>query len=328
MKLEITEFEKRYSFELLPITQLCGQNLITKTFIIESIRRYFSTFKYAEQNNKWRDNVTIDNNLVGRKFFSIISVQNVQQLTSAIKWSKQSMLTEYVKQLLQNFDCQTHLQLINEEVEKMFLMLNEHIASVGDIELTYSPADVWDMVQKTDVCGFDYEPIEEKNNYELILIFLRLLEEILQREPRKTLIIFENIDHLVTINEYRQIIEKLKSITSKFNIYFILSTSLNNYVVCEPEFCEGISIFGDENFQMPEYSKLSNFIQDNYPSNKAFDDEKLLELLQNIIQKIGVQNYLTEIEGNVICKLINQTLSIDDKWRQSENNLEIAFLKS
>ena len=34
MKIDVTEYEKRYSFELEPITQLCGQNVVKKTYIL------------------------------------------------------------------------------------------------------------------------------------------------------------------------------------------------------------------------------------------------------------------------------------------------------
>ena len=76
MNVEITEFEKRFCFELCPVTQLCGQNVRKKNYIFESLRRYFGTFKYSESKNKWRDNVFIDNNQVGRKFFSVLSISN------------------------------------------------------------------------------------------------------------------------------------------------------------------------------------------------------------------------------------------------------------
>ena len=56
MNVEITEFEKMYEFELIPVTQLCGQNIQKKSYIFESIRRYFGTYKYSEEKNKWRDN--------------------------------------------------------------------------------------------------------------------------------------------------------------------------------------------------------------------------------------------------------------------------------
>ena len=69
MKIDVTEYEKKYTFELKPITQLCGQNIPKKSYILESIRRYFSAYKYSEERNKWRNNVKIDDELVGRKFF-------------------------------------------------------------------------------------------------------------------------------------------------------------------------------------------------------------------------------------------------------------------
>ena len=50
MNVEITEFEKRFCFELCPVTQLCGQNVCNKNYIFESLRRYFGTFKYSESN--------------------------------------------------------------------------------------------------------------------------------------------------------------------------------------------------------------------------------------------------------------------------------------
>lgn len=59
MKIDVTEYEKKYTFELKPITQLCGQNIPKKSYILESIRRYFSAYKYSEERNKWRNNVKI-----------------------------------------------------------------------------------------------------------------------------------------------------------------------------------------------------------------------------------------------------------------------------
>ena len=51
MRVKVTEFEKVYSFEMAPVTQLCGQNVQRKNYICESIRKYFSTYKYSEIKN-------------------------------------------------------------------------------------------------------------------------------------------------------------------------------------------------------------------------------------------------------------------------------------
>ena len=39
MKIDVTEYEKKYTFELETVTQLCGQNIMKKTYIMESLRR-------------------------------------------------------------------------------------------------------------------------------------------------------------------------------------------------------------------------------------------------------------------------------------------------
>ena len=50
--------------------------------------------------------------------------------------------------------------------------------------------------------------------------------------------------------------------------------------------------------------------------------------LQKIIQKIGQGGYLYTVEENVICKLINQTLMLNDRWKDEEKMPEMAFLKA
>ncbi len=36
---------------------------------------------------------------------------------------------------------------------------------------------------------------------------------------------------------------------------------------------------------------------------------------------------MCHVEENVVCKLINQSLMLHEKWEDSENLAEIAFLK-
>ena len=239
MNVEITEFEKRFCFELCSVTQLCGQNVCNKNYIFESLRRYFGTFKYSELKNKWRDNVFI----------------------------------EYVKNIIQDFDWQLHLRNLSEEIEIMFQIINDQVNKVGDIELSYSMSDVWDMVQKSEVSGIDDTELSDKSNAELILILLNIEDNVLKNNPKKTLILFENLDHLVNLKEYVEIIHAADIISKKYDLYFIFSSSLNKYVCCDVDFLEGISVFGDVHFQMPEYNRLYLFLKENYPYEKEFSNE-------------------------------------------------------
>ena len=179
MKIDITEYEKKYSFELEHVTQLCGQDIVKKTYILESIRRYFSTYKYSEEKNKWRDNVKIDNETVGRKFFTVLSVCNISDLLAAIKLSKQSLMVEYIKSMMQKLDWQLHLRTINEEMEVMFQMVNTDLTKLGDVELTYAESDLWNMIQKSDITGVNQTLLEDKENYEILNIFLNFIDKVI-----------------------------------------------------------------------------------------------------------------------------------------------------
>lgn len=328
MKIDVTEYEKKYSFELLPITQLCGQNIVRKTYILESIRRYFSTYKYREEKNKWRDNVRIDNEVVGRQFFVVLSVKGMEDLLEIIKFSKKSLMIEYVKQLAQTFEWQTHLQVISEELEKMFHIMNTDINRLGDIELTYEISDIWDIIRESNIIGNNQTLVEDKANYELLMIFLNLIEKIMTRVPKKMLIIIENIDHLISREEYVSVLERIKDIGIRYNIYFILSTCMDGYAVCDKELCSGITVFGDVDFQMPEFDKVLDYIYENYPCNKKLSEKQLRKILAKTIHKIGQSDYLYDVEENVVCKLINQTLILNEKWENKEKIPEIAFLKA
>lgn len=327
MKIDVMEYEKRYTFELEAVTQLCGQNIPKKTYILESLRRYFSTYKYREESNKWRDNVRVDNELVGRKFFSMLSINGIADLLVMIKCSKQSLMLEYVKQLMQKFNWQMHLRMIHEELEEMFRIMNEDFNRLGNIELTYTMSDVWDMVQKSNVIGSDEISLEDKGNYELLMIFLNLIEEVIKVNPKKMLVIVENIDHLISREEYEEVLNRLRNIGIKYDIYFLLSTSIDGYVGCDKELCHGITIFGDVDFQMPEFDEISKYIEDNYPYNKKLSEKHLRADLTKIIHRIGQKEFMSSIEENVICKLINQSLMLYGKWKDIENAAEIAFLK-
>lgn len=328
MKVEVLEYEKKYSFELEAVTQLCGQNIMKKSYILESIRRYFSSYKYREGKNKWRDNVKFDEELLGRKHFTVISISNMRDILTMIKWSKESLMAEYVKALMQKFDLQQHLQIINEELEKMFQTMNGDINQLGTLELTYAMTDAWEMIQKTEITGSDQIELEDKDNYELLTIFINLVEKTLENNPQKMIVLIENVDHYISRKEYAKILEKLKRTAHNYNVFFVLSTSLDGYVMCDKDLCPGIKIFGEIDFQMPELERIVEYVKDNYPNNKKMSVEQIQEDIAKIIHRIGQEDYLLDVEENVICKLINKTMMINKKWDDCVSLLEIAFLKA
>lgn len=328
MKIDVTEYEKKYTFELETVTQLCGQNIMKKTYIMESLRRYFSTYKYREEKNKWRDNVSVNDELVGRKYFSVLSISSMSDVLQMIKLSKQSLMMEYIRQLTQKFDDQLCLHVITNELEKIFEMLNDDLKELGDLEMTYEVSNLWEMVQKSNVTGRGQSVLEDKSNYELLVIFLNLLEEILKSNPKKMMVLIENMDHFLIRDEYKSVLDKMCDIGMQFDIYFIVSISLDGYAKINKGLCRGVTIFGDCDFQMPEYEEISKYIHENYPCHKQFTEEQIQHILERVVQRIGKNDFLNTIEENIVCKMINNTLMIDGCWKNNDCIPEIAFLRS
>lgn len=325
MRVTVRDFEKEYSFSLKGVTQLCGQNLINKSFVLESVRRYYSGYKYSEGRNPWRDNVLVDGKSTGRKYFAIWSVSTKKELVDAIKLSKQSVMQDYIKYLLNRFDSQQYIKRIEDELEGIYVGMNSEISKLGPIELTYEVSDLWGIIQKSTMMTDTGAEIEEKSIAELIHIYLNLLKEIFLYNPQKSLLIFENMDHMVTREEFRNIIYVLKDFSEKYDVYAIISTSLTGYPVVNSELIEGITVFNDVEFTFPEADRLIEFINESYPIQYEFTMEQVIEAIKKTIHNIGRSDLLYGAKSVIISKLINQSLMIKECVDISASFPEIQF---
>lgn len=328
MKFTIKEYEKEYIFELSAVAQLCGQNISKKDFIFKSLERYFSNYKYPENNNPFRDNVLIDDEIVGRKYFQVINISKREQIISYINLSKQSLFLQYLNSILQDYNCQTELEAIAELLNSIFVQLNVKIKELGPVKLDYAETEIWDIIQKSDVVGLSDQELDELSNVELISTLMEILEALMKSEPKNYLILFQNLDHYITKEEYKKIYERMEKLSFDYNVKFIISLSLDRYVVTSRENLQDICVYGDENFQFPSYDRFKHSIMNSYPIYQEIDDMQLLECIGNIVQEIGQKKYLTALEDNVICKIINQSLLLNETMEGGQNECLTAFLMS
>lgn len=327
MIVEVQKYEKKYSFTLYGVTQLCGQNISKKTFILESLRRHFSAYKYPEYRNPWRENVRIDGEIPGRKYFQIISIRGKEDLLQQIRITKQSILLEFLNEMVQSFSYQKHLQMIDEQLSQMFIGLNRQMEGLGDVRLNYSISDLWNMVQQSHLETEEGDTVEEKEPEELLEILFHILEEVQRCKPRKMLIMLENLDHLVDVNQYKEMIEQLYEMSYCYDMYFICTTSLNGYVDLKKELCEGVCVVGNDLFQMPEMHQLLTCINIQYPYHKIWEVDELQLALENVLQDIGQEKYLRNVQENIICKIINTSMLYKDKKVFESTEAEREFLK-
>ena len=328
MRIEITEFEKTYGFQIETVAQLCGQNLRKKSYIFESLRRYFGGYKYSEEKNKWRDNVFIDGREKGRKYYIVLSIAKKEDIISYINISKKSILLEFIKNKIIDFDCQKNLELIQEQVEFIFGGLNQEIEQLGNITLDFKNEDLWNMVQSSYSCGKYGIKLEDMEEGELLEILFNLVEKIQKSMPQRYMILIENIDHMVSPSQYYALYDKMNQIAMQNENLFIVSLSLMKYPVLTKENLESIVVFNEVDFELPDYEHLKDFLENNYPYYREFSQEQILNICSNVIHRIGCGSYLMGVEENVICKMINQSLMLPESVEFIGTLEEKAFLQS
>ena len=124
MNFQIKKANSVYEIPLVPIIQLCGTNFEIKHFVCYSLTKYFSTSRYSAFEGEYQDNITLDDNKVGRKYFSCIRISNREQLIQSIKLSKTSMMMEYLKLSYMEFSAQNIMQQISELLDQLYMEMN------------------------------------------------------------------------------------------------------------------------------------------------------------------------------------------------------------
>lgn len=327
MILKVKDNEKFYEISIEQLSQWCGTNIPQKRFIINSLTKYFSSSKYMEYEERYIENILIDGEQVGRKYFKIDLFAQREELISAIKIGKSSLMWQCISHTLNGFQCQYEMEAIENSLIQIFQELNAKILNrFGLIELEFEQEQIFDMVQKTQVRALDGKYLEELSNCELIMCFLELFDYFQKLMPQKRMIIFENIDHLISPREYVLIYEKCENIIKASDSWFIFSLSLQEYPVLNDKNLESVSVINDAEYILPDYEHLAEYLQSHYPYNHQMDSETILSSLKSIVHKIGNETEIESIESQVILKLMNNSLCIKNKMRKVPKNAEINFL--
>ena len=325
MKLQIIQGESLHEIELAPLTQLCGVDMKKKKYILTSIQKHFSSGRYMEYEREFVQNVRLEGKSVGRKYFKTYCLREREDYIGGIRLGKTGLMMQYLAERMQEFQYQKPLEAISEQLQRIFLSLNEELfASVGNLEFRYDEKDLFSMVQSTEICGRDEMPIERMDIWELIQMYLGILVEVHQNNPEKTLIILENIDHLLREEEYGELCIWIEEVSKQYDIWFVLTTSLPGYVYMSEESISGVNIVNDLIYSMPAYDKIHGFLQENYPC--TFSGQGWEEELKSIVHYIGKEEMVLHPVGMILLKLVNHSLCVETVVKNGLNQLENSFL--
>lgn len=321
-------YDETYEINLQQITQVLGINIKKKQFIFTSLHKFFSGEKYSSYEAYMQDNIRLEGQKVGRKYFLSYSIQTREDLIKEIRLSKTSMMMQYLLTSYTGFDCRVEQEAITEHLEKLYLYINKEIKNFTDnIEIGYDVKKMLEIISDSTIYSTDGMEIEQLTNYQLLETYLDLLLQLQMKEPKKVMIILENMDHLLDYLEYEQIYLKMREITEKFDCWFLISTSLHGYVIVDTENIEGIQIVNDDLFCLPSYEHIYAFLKKEYPVEYEWNEAEVIRGLKEIMQYIGKKDWSIYLKGNVFLKLINQSLGMNLEIQSIVNSLEMAFLQ-
>ncbi|MGO5359207.1 CRISPR-associated protein Csn2-St [Anaerofustis sp. LCP19S3_F7] len=325
MKVQICNKEKEYIINLMQITQLCGVNFYIKDFIINSIYKYFSNGKYMEYEKNMEENIKIEDEKLGRNYFDIIRIKGKEDLINILKITKTGLINKYINDKMQNINFQRQLNIIDNALEEIYIKINQN--EFKNINFTYKREDLFNLIQHSTIKDIHERDLEGIKNIDLLKDFLILIKETQQISPSKQMIIIENIEHMISKDEYEKFYKQIKELTYNFDLWFIIPICIENYVCLDKEYIDGINIINDIIYSLSNMETIKSFIESNYPYFKKWEDKELITILKLIINKIGKEE-IYNIKSDVILKIFNDNLFIHSKHLETLNTLENNFLLS
>ena len=326
MKLILKNQYSKYEMSFNSITQLCGKNISSKRYVIDSLCKHFSSEKYKEYEDALINNVEIDGEVPGRKQWECYRIDSVESIISAIQMNKGSILGRCMKEYVGEFDCQKELMQIDAILLQVFARLNQTVLANELVEIQYTQEDLFSMLQQTSIKTSDGRDIHVLNIIELLDVFIEIIEKQQELIPEKRLYIFENIDHLISKQDYWRLVAKCEQMSKESSVWFIFSTSLDGYVLINEETIESVNVFNEEVFVMPSLEHIICFLEANYPLEIEWNEDVIISKLSRVVHEIGDSDELLQPDELVVIKLINETNQIKNNWKKSPTSPEIQCL--
>lgn len=324
----ILSIDDRLELNIECITQLCGINVQKKNYIIQNIVKYFSNIKYAEYEDKDDCVIKIDNEVVGRKYYTTYYIANINDLISNIQISKNSIMKKYVDYVNSKYDNQLIYEDIVAGYEKIFAKINNNMKESGiGLMLDFMEEKITDVAQLAITRTLELGYIEKMSNYDLYVEYIKIMKAYYKDNPDKILLVLENIDHYLNIEQYFSLMRQLEIMTLELDINIIVTTSIRGFAYINEKNITGINVINDEVFSMPMIEELQKFFEENYPCNYNINEKDMIYNITQIIHDIGIDGYSQLGKEYVFLKLLDESIGVHMGKCDVKNNMEKAFLE-
>lgn len=327
MRIIVKNKQENYELNLQPITQLCGKNIQKKKFILNSLAKHFSSSKYMAYENDFVENILLDESVPGRNYFGVSVIKSREDLVTEFKLKKTGMLKNHLDYILSDFEQQVELDKIQMILNSIFDRINtEFLNGKSNLRFEFYEKNIFEMVQCSDIRVFDERCIEELCNFDLMTDYLKLIQEIQKNDNKKRMLIFENIDHLLSQAEYIDFMNQLKQLVCRYDLWCIVTSSIDGYVFIDDEFFSGIHCINDIVYDMPEYEETKQFMEFHYPINQQFEKEEFDEILMSAVHNIGINNRSYDLRGLILENVLIESTCIVPSKGNKITIPEINFL--
>jgi hypothetical protein len=332
MQIKMEYLEGPIKVYLDDITQIIGSHVEKKAFIIETMIKHFSKHKYSEDEEMFRDNITVDNQQLGRGYFAVSYIDSKNALEKELTMGKSSLIHEYFLQYLEDFDLSRECLEFEDYINKIIVRFNDLI-KVDSLEIDIEPViyNLMDIIKNHICIRLNYQ---EQANLQLLPfnkkmeLYLELLSSMNQHNPQKRLIIFDHIEEYLHYSSYKNLIHQLRDIQKKNDITFLITSTAERYCCVDERLISGINIFGDQDIHFSSLEALQEYTENHYPINKTFATKDFCKEFETVIHQIGTEATLNSIQSQVLLKLINASEFIETKPLKPFNLLELKSIQS
>ncbi|MEE0716552.1 MAG: CRISPR-associated protein Csn2-St [Eubacterium sp.] len=330
MILNIKNKAKSYEVNIGGANQWSGTNIIEKDMLLNMITKYFSKEKYKEYDGKLECTIYSNKEELGRGYYTVYQFNSREELFSQLKIGKNTYMFKYISnRVLSEYNTMIGMEKISDELTNIYKYLNEEIFQEFDnVELDFEISKLFNIIQDSIIFDKSGNDIHNLSIFELIKNNIKLIEKLEKNSGNKVLVIFKNIDHLLTKEEYKKIYKLATNLSDITNMQFIFTLSIDGYCIVNENNIEEILVVNDEEITLPEYERIREFVQNNYPINIELNDKWLIENLENCINRLGRGCEPTELTAEIILSIINKTIHINCSRKFRVNNIELDFIKS
>ena len=310
MNITIKNGSLDFTVNIEKLTQLCGFDIIKKDYIIDSIYKHFSLYKYNEYEENMIDNVLINGEKASRSDYICFYIDRREDLISQFKLTKQSILSKIINTKLQLYNFNNEINELSIAINNLYEKMN-NLLPFENIKFSYDIENISEIGNEMKIVSIDEEDVSSISNYELLISFLKILGDYNQSFNVKTILVVKNIDHLINKEEYLKIVDYISEEFKNKDIIVISTISLPNYAIINKETVLGLNVINDIIFQFPEVEIIESFINNYYPINMNCSFVDIEEYLKRIVHYIGSNAVKYGLKWQVLLKMFNNSLKID-----------------